>query len=113
MADYVAWSDYSHNAPILSAAVKTLEQKWQANGMDPWFPARLGNVLRATRAFDEIHIKTVTLPMNPVLVNGALRTDLLCPHRHLRARLQNLPCASLPLRCWVALPPLTRFGTAD
>ncbi|VDB87405.1 unnamed protein product [Peniophora sp. CBMAI 1063] len=74
VADYVAWSNHSHHAPILSAAVKTLEQKWQANGMAPWFPARLGNILRATQAFDEINIMTVTLPMNPALVNDpALR----------------------------------------
>ena len=70
VADYVAWSEYAHNAPILSSAVKTLEEKMRANGMVPWFPGRLRDFLRATQAFDEITVKTAILPMNPALVSG-------------------------------------------
>lgn len=71
VADFVARSEYTHHAPILTAALKTLEEKYQEKGMTPWFPARLAGVLRAAQVFDEITVKTVVLPMNPVLVSGA------------------------------------------
>ena len=70
VADIAARPEYAHNTPIFSAALETLEKKLAVKGMTPWFPSKLGQVLRATRAFDEISIKTAVLQMNAALMSG-------------------------------------------
>lgn len=70
-AEYDPRGDYARNTPIMAAAAKQLEVKMRAKGLVPHFAAQIGGVLRATREFDEVAVKTVTLPLNASLVSGA------------------------------------------
>ena len=64
--------DYAQNTPTLLSAARRLEEKMAAKGLVPHFAAKVGEVLRASRAFDEVTVKTVTVPLNAALVSGTV-----------------------------------------
>ncbi|VDB87402.1 unnamed protein product [Peniophora sp. CBMAI 1063] len=68
--DYDTRGDYAHNAPMLVEVAKRLEVQLLAKGVLPHFATKAGGILRATQAFDEITVKTVTIPFNPSRVKS-------------------------------------------
>ncbi|VDB87403.1 unnamed protein product [Peniophora sp. CBMAI 1063] len=67
--DYDVRGDYALNTPILAAVAGRLESLAPVKGLLPHFAAKVDGILRTTQAFDEITVKTVTVPCNPSLVS--------------------------------------------